>query len=98
MAASSAVAVAIISQPMGVIIGFYFMLVAFWARLRRQGSEMRLFGLAGMVVGGTVVAIFPLGDWATGLGPDQALGVMLGFARMPRLDRGGWRPQLVHVS
>ena len=41
MAASSAVAVAIIAQPMGVIIGFYFMLVALWAMLRRQWAEMQ---------------------------------------------------------
>ena len=98
MAASSAVAVAIIAQPMGVIIGFYFMLVALWAMLRRQWAEMRLFGLAGIVVGGTVAAIFALGYWATGLAHDQALELMLRFADMTRLDRWGVLPQLVIVS
>jgi hypothetical protein len=98
MAASSAVAVAIIAQPMGVIIGFYFMLVALWAMLRRQWGEMRLFGLAGIVVAGTVAAIFALGYWATGLAHDQALELMLRFADMTRLDRWGVLPQLVIVS
>jgi len=98
MAASSGVAVAIIAQPMGVIIGAYFMLVALWAMLRRQWEEMRLFGLAGIVVGGTVVAIFALGYWATGLAHDQALELMLRFADMTRLDRWGVLPQLVIVS
>jgi len=98
MAASSAVAVAIIAQPMGVIIGFYFMLVALWAMLRRQWAEMRLFGLAGIVVGGTVAAIFALGYWATGLAHDQALELMLRFADMTRLDRWGVLPQLVVIA
>jgi hypothetical protein len=59
---------------------------------------MRLFGLAGIVVGGTVAAIFALGYWATGLAHDQALESMLRFADMSRLDRWGVLPQLVVVS
>jgi hypothetical protein len=98
MATSSAVAVAIIAQPMGFIIGFYFMLVALWAMLRRQWPEMRLFGMAGIVVGGTVATIFALGYWATGLAHDQALELMLRFADMTRLDRWGVLPQLVVIA
>ena len=98
MATSSAVAVAIIAQPMGVIIGSYFMLVAFWAMLRRRWAEMRLFGLTGIVVGGTVGVILVLGYCATGLAHDQALELMLRFADTARLDRWGVLPQLVVIA
>jgi hypothetical protein len=98
MATSSAVAVAIIAQPMGVIVGVYFGLAAAWAMLRRRWSEMRQFGLAAMTVAGTVAALLALAYWATGLAHDQALDLTLRFADVARLDRWGVLPQIVVVA
>jgi hypothetical protein len=98
MATSSAVAVAIIAQPMGVIVGLYFALAAGWAMLRRRWAEMWQFGLAGMVIGATVAALLILGYWATGLAHDQALDLTLRFADVERLDRWGVLPQIVVIA
>ena len=63
-----------------------------------MGGDAGCSALAGIVVGGTVAAIFALGYWATGLAHDQALELMLRFADVTRLDRWGVLPQLVIVS
>ena len=98
MAVSTAVAVAIIAQPVGVLVAIYFVAVALWAALRRHWEEMRGYGLAGVVVGGTVAAMLLLNYWVTGLADDQALGLMLRFADVARLDRWGVLPQLVILA
>jgi hypothetical protein len=98
MAASSAVAIAIIAQPVGVLVACYFISVAFWAALRRRWKEMWRCGLIGAVVGGTVAAMLVLSYWMTGLADDQALGLMLRFADITRLERWGVLPQIVIVA
>lgn len=97
-AVSSAVAVAIIAQPVGVLVAIYFVVAAVWAALRRRLDEMRGYGLAGVAVGGTVAAMLLLNYWVTGLADDHALGLMLRFADVARLDRWGVLPQLVIVA
>jgi hypothetical protein len=98
VAVSGAVAVAIIAQPVGVLVAVYFMVAAVWVALRHRRDEMRGYGLAGVAVGGTVAAMLLLNYWATGLADDHALGLMLRFADVARLDRWGVLPQLVIVA
>jgi hypothetical protein len=98
MAVSTAVAVAIIAQPVGVLVAIYFMVAAVWAALRRHRDEMLRYGLITAAVGGTVAAILLLNYWATGLVDDQALGLMMRFADVAHLDHWGVLPQLVIVA
>src|SRR5262249_8535867 len=98
MAASSAVAIAIIAQPMGVIVGGLFGAIAAIAMLRRRWPEARAHLAAALVVASTVASIMVIGYLATGLAHDQALDLTLRFADMERLDRWGVLPQLVIVT
>jgi len=98
MATLSAIAIAIIAQPMGVIVGGLFVVIAGIAMLRRRWLEMRLYVLSAAVIGATVGAIMVIGYLATGLAHDQALDLTLRFADMERLDRWGVLPQLVIVA
>ncbi len=97
-ATSSAVAVAIIAQPIGVMVALYLFLVAAWALLRRHWRQMREYGLIGAAVAGTVAAMFSLSYLSTGLADDQAINLMLRFADITRLDRWGVLPQLILVA
>jgi hypothetical protein len=98
VAASSAVAAAIITQPIGVILGAYFALLSGWALLRRRWAAMWRHALVGATIGATVLAIFVLNYVETGLATDQSLDLMLRFADMPRLDRWGVIPQLIIIA
>ena len=98
MAASCGVAIAIIAQPMGIVVAAYFMLAAMWATLRRRWREMLQYASVGAAIGGTVAAVLALNYWQTGLASDQGLGLMLRFANIARLDRLGLLPQIVIVS
>ncbi len=98
MAMSSAVAAAIIAQPIGVLITVYFIVLASWATLRRRWEEMRRYGLVAATVAGTVVAMLTLNYWVTGLADDWALGLTLRFADVTRLDRWGVLPHLLILA
>ena len=98
MATSSAVAVTIIAQPKGVIVGGLFGAIGALYILRRRWSEARAYVVAGAVIGMTVAAILLIGYLATGLLHDQLLDLALQFADTERLDRWGVLPQLVIVS
>jgi hypothetical protein len=98
MVASTACAAAIVTLPMGVILGLYVGLLAGWAIVRRRWAEMWRYGLAGAAIAGTVLAILALNYMATGLISDQSLDLMLRFANFARLDQWGVIPQLVIVT
>lgn len=98
MATSSATAAAIITQPIGIILTFYFAMLGGVAMLRRQWSRFCDWLLLGSVTGGVVFAVFLLGYLQTGLATDQPLGLMLRFADIARLDHWGVLPQLVIVA
>jgi hypothetical protein len=97
-AAATGISVAIVNQPMGVILALYFALATLWWLLRRGWSDVRRHGLVAAAVGGTLMGIFALNFLATGLLTDQFLDFALRFADMSRLDRWGVIPQLVIVA
>jgi hypothetical protein len=91
VAASCGVTVAILAQPFGAVLAFYF---AGWALLRRK--MMWQAGLSAAAIGGTVTAMLALNYWETGLANDQGgFEFLLRFADIERLDRWGVLPQIV---
>ena len=98
MVASSGIAIAIVAQPIGVIIAIYLILEALCAVLRRRCTAAWQYGWATVAVGGTIAAILALNYWQTGLASDQSLALMLRFADTARLDRWGVLPQAVIVA
>jgi len=98
MATSSGVAVAIVAQPIGVVLAIYFMVAALWAMLRRRFNSFWRYLGATAAVGGTIAAIFAVNFWQTGLMSDQALDLTLRFADTARLDRWGVLPQTILVA
>ncbi len=98
MATSSAVAAAIVAQPMGIILTLYLALLGGWAMLRRRWTELWSFGFSAAAVGVTVLGVFGLSFLATGMATDQPLDLMLRFANVQRLDHWGVLPQLVTVA
>jgi hypothetical protein len=84
MAASSAIAAAIITQPVGIVIGLFVGLLWVWSLLRRRWSDVWAYGW--------------LGYLQTGLATDQSLDLMLRFADFSRLDHWGVIPQVIAVA
>ncbi len=98
MAAACGVAIAVIAQPFGVIVAFYFGVAWFWSLLRRQKAAMWRFFFAAAAVGVTVLGVLVLSYVQTGLPNDQALDLMLRFADVKLLDEWGVLPQIVLVA
>lgn len=98
MAAACGVAIAIIAQPFGAIIAFYFGVASFWSLLRRQWAAMWRFIFAALAVGVALSAVLVLSYVQTGLPNDQALELMLRFADVKVLDEWGVLPQIVLVA
>jgi hypothetical protein len=98
MAASSAVAAAIVTQAVGVLLSVYVGLLCVWSILRRRWREMQAYGVAAAAIAAVVLAVFALSYVQTGLASDQALDLMLRFADVGRLDRWGVIPQVIAVA
>ena len=96
-AVSSAVAAAIMTQAMGILLALFFAVLAGWALLRAKWTDMWAYGIGGAVVGSTVAAIFVLNYIQTGLAGDQPLDLMLRFADFSRLDKWGVIPEIVLI-
>jgi len=98
MATACGIAIAIVNQPMALIMGPFFALLAAGSLLRRNWQELGRICLAGSAVAGVIVGILTLNYVMTGLASDQALNVTVRFADFERLDRWGVLPQIVAVA
>src|ERR1700722_1112657 len=98
MAAASAIAAAIVTQAVGVLLSVFVGLLCTWSILRRRWREMWAYGVVAAAIAGVVLAMFVLSYVQTGLASDQALDLMLHFADVRRLDRWGVIPQVIAVA
>jgi hypothetical protein len=98
MAASSAIAAALITQVVGVVLGLFVGLLWLWSIVRRQWRDVWGYTLVGAAIAASVLGMFVLGYLATGLATDQPLDLMLRFADPARLDRWGVIPQIIAVA
>jgi hypothetical protein len=98
MAASSAIAAAIVTQAVGVLLGVFVGLLGAWSMLQRRWREMWAYGAVAAAIAVAVLAMFVLSYVQTGLASDQALDLMLRFADVSRLDRWGVIPQVIAVA
>jgi hypothetical protein len=98
MAAASAIAAAIVTQVIGVLLAVFVGLLCAWSILRRRWSDMWAYGVIAAAVAATVLAVLVLSYVQTGMASDQPLDLMLRFADVGRLDRWGVIPQLIAVA
>ena len=98
MAASSAIAAAIVTQAVGVLLSVFVGLLGAWSMLQRRWREMWAYGAVAAAIAVAVLAMFVLSYVQTGLASDQALDLMLRFADVSRLDRWGVIPQVIAVA
>jgi hypothetical protein len=98
MAASSAIAAAIVTQAVGVLLSVFVGLLGAWSMLQRRRREMWAYGAVAAAIAVAVLAMFVLSYVQTGLASDQALDLMLRFADVSRLDRWGVIPQVIAVA
>ena len=98
MAAANAIAAAIVTQAVGVLLSVFVGLLGAWSMLRRRWREMLAYGAVAAAIAGVVLAMFVLSYVQTGLASDQALDLMLRFADVGRLDRWGVIPQVIAVA
>jgi hypothetical protein len=98
MAASSAIAAAIVTQAVGVLLGVFVGLLGAWSMLQRHWRGMWAYGVVAAAIAVAVLAMFVLSYVQTGLASDQMLDLMLRFADVGRLDRWGVIPQVIAVA
>jgi hypothetical protein len=98
MAALSAIAAAIVTQAVGVLLSVFVGLLCAWSILRRRWREMWAYGAVAAAIGAVVLAVFVLSYMQTGMASDQPLDLMLRFADVERLDRWGVIPQVIAVA
>jgi hypothetical protein len=98
MAAATAIAAALVTPPIAVLLGFFVGLVAAWSMVRRRWSDMWGYGAVVAAIASAVLAVFVVSYLQTGLASDQALDLMLRFADPARLDRWGVIPQIIAVA
>ena len=98
MAAASAIAAAIVTQAVGVLLSVFVGLLCVWSILHRRWREMWAYGVVAAAIAGVVLAVFVLSYAQTGMASDQPLDLMLRFADVGRLDRWGVIPQVIAVA
>jgi hypothetical protein len=98
MAALSAIAAAIVTQAVGVLLSVFVGLLCAWSILHRRWREMWAYGAVAAAIAGVVLAVFVLSYVQTGMASDQPLDLMLRFADVGRLDRWGVIPQVIAVA
>ena len=98
MAAASAIAAAIVTSAVAILLGFFIGLLAAWSMVRRRWSDMWSYGVVVAAIASAVLAVFVVSYLQSGLASDQALDLMLRFADIARLDRWGVIPQIVAVA
>jgi hypothetical protein len=98
MACACAVAAAIVTQAIGILLGFFVALLCAGSILRRRWDDAVGYGAIAGSTAAVVLAVFVLNYLSTGLTNDQPLGPMLYFADFGRLDRWGVIPQIITVA
>jgi hypothetical protein len=98
MAAATAIAAAVITPPIAIVLGFFIGLLTAWSMVRRQWNDMWGYGAVVAAIAGAVLAVLVVGYLQTGLASDQVLDLMLRFADFARLDRWGVIPQIIAVA
>jgi len=98
MAGACAIAAAIVTQAVGILLGVFVALLCAWSVLRRRWDDVWGYGAIAGSTAIVVFAIFALNYLSTGLANDQPLGPMLYFADFGRLDQWGVIPQVVTVA
>ena len=98
MAAATAIAAALVTPPIAILLGFFVGLLAAWSMVRRRWSDMWSYCVVVAAVAGAVLAVLVVSYLQTGLASDQALDLMLRFADVARLDRWGVIPQIIAVA
>jgi hypothetical protein len=98
MAAATAIAAAIVTSAVAILLGFFIGLLAAWSMMRRRWSDMWGYGVVVTAIAGAMIAVFMVSYLQTGLASDQALDLMLRFADSARLDRWGVIPQIIAVA
>jgi hypothetical protein len=98
MAAATAIAAALVTPPIAVLLGFFVGLLAAWSMVRRRWSDVWGYGAVVASIASAVLAVFVVSYLQTGLASDQALDLMLRFADPARLDRWGVIPQIIAVA
>jgi hypothetical protein len=98
MAAATAIAAAIVTPAVAILLGFFVGLLAAWSMVRRRWSDMWGYGVVVAAIAGAILAVFIVSYLQTGLASDQALDLMLRFADPARLDRWGVIPQIIAVA
>jgi hypothetical protein len=98
LAAATAIAAAIVTPAIAILLGFFIGLLAAWSLARRRWSDMWGHGVVVAAIAGAVLAVFVVSYLQTGLASDQALDLMLRFADFARLDRWGVIPQIIAVA
>ena len=98
MAAATAIAAALVTPPIAILLGFFVGLLAAWSMVRRRWSDVWGYGVVVTAIAIAVLAVFVVSYLQTGLASDQALDLMLRFADPVRLDRWGVIPQIIAVA
>ena len=98
VAAVVGIAAAIVTQPMGILICILLSLLTALAALQKRWPAMLAHGQATAAVGGSVIVMFAVSFWVTGLATDQPLDFTLRFANIAKLDQLGLIPQIVTVA
>jgi len=98
LAAATAIAAAIVTPAIAILLGFFVGLLAAWSLMRRRWSDMWGYGVVVAAIAGAVLAGFVVSYLQTGLASDQALDLMLRFADFARLDHWGVIPQIIAVA
>jgi hypothetical protein len=98
MAGATAVAAAITTQAVGILLGLFIALLGASSIVHRQWKRTLGYLSIAAVITAAVLAVFVLSYLATGLASDQPLGPMLYFADFKRLDQWGVIPQIIAVA
>jgi hypothetical protein len=98
MAIACAIAAAIVTQAIGILLGFFIALLCAWSILRRRWDDAWGYGAIAGSTAIVVLAVFALNYLSTGLANDQPLGPMLYFADFGRLDQWGVIPQVITIA
>ena len=98
MASACAIAAALVTQAIGILLGFFVALLCAWSLLRQRWGDVLGYGAIAGSTAIVVLGVFVLNYLSTGLANDQPLGPMLYFADFGRLDQWGVIPQIITVA
>src|SRR6202045_3753347 len=77
MGPATAIATALVTPPIAILLGFFVGLLAAWSMVRRRWSDMWGYSVVVAAIASAVLAVFVVSYLQTGLASDQALDLML---------------------